>query len=207
MIHIACIDLSKESPALYEQLFAAASPERKRRCLRYRRFEDAFLCAASEALIRHAAASQSDVPPLLQTAADGKPYAANLPAFHFSLSHSGSWAVIAWGGSEVGIDVEKIVPGRNVHAIARRWFSPEECTHLDSASDSDAAFTTLWTARESILKYFGTGFSANSTLLSTLTPPEGLHLVHHRLEENYCLCLCSEEEDYSLQILQGTDLL
>ena len=207
MIHIACIDLSKESPALYERLLAAASPDRKQRCLRYRRFEDAFLCAASEALIRYAAANKSSAPLSLQTAEGGKPYAENLPGFHFSLSHSGCWAVIAWGSSEVGIDVEQIAPGRNVHAIARRWFSPEECAYLAAATDSDTAFATLWTARESILKYFGTGFSANSMLLSTLTPPNGLHLSHHHLAGNYCLCLCSEEEPHTLQILQGKDLL
>ena len=62
----------------------------------------------------------------------GKPYLVSEPGVHFSLSHSGDWAVCAIGDHPLGVDIEKCEPGRP--DIASRFFHRDEAvsyTHLD----------------------------------------------------------------------------
>ncbi|MCB2219346.1 MAG: 4'-phosphopantetheinyl transferase superfamily protein [Bacteroidetes bacterium] len=89
----------------------------------------------------------------------GKPYLKNQPNLHFNLSHSGEWVVLAVDETEVGIDIEKI---RKIdYNIAQRFFSNEEYSRLEALKGDDKRryFFTLWTLKESYLKFLGKGLT------------------------------------------------
>ena len=88
----------------------------------------------------------------------GKPVFANHPNFHFNLSHSGTLALCALSDCPVGADIEVIRP-RSTKLPAYVFKGAEYDRFLALGGDWDA-FYTLWTEKESILKYTGEGLKA-----------------------------------------------
>lgn len=87
----------------------------------------------------------------------GKPYLADCPDVCFSLSHSGSWSVLAAADVPVGVDLEYIREPRS--GLIGRVFHPDEAACLETVPEQAraAAFTELWTIKESVLKMTGDG--------------------------------------------------
>lgn len=78
----------------------------------------------------------------------GKPYLEGCP-WHFNISHSGSFMVVAISDREVGVDVQEI---RKISKkIARRY--------LNSESEDENLLTRLWAEHESRGKWSGRGVS------------------------------------------------
>jgi phosphopantetheinyl transferase len=88
-----------------------------------------------------------------------KPY---LPGerYHFSISHCGSFAAaIVSSRYRVGIDVEQTVPG--IERIREKFLSAKELAlafdDLDRSGHRLRQLTLLWSAKESIFKWYGLG--------------------------------------------------
>lgn len=98
---------------------------------------------------------------------DGAPSALSL-----SLSHSGDWLAVALATVPVGIDVELPRRPRDLHALARFTFSPEEVARLDGLDDAcyGAAFHRLWTLKEARGKRLGEGLLPGRSRLVTASP-------------------------------------
>ncbi|MFV3130323.1 4'-phosphopantetheinyl transferase family protein [Niveispirillum sp. KHB5.9] len=95
----------------------------------------------------------------------------------FNLSHSRSMVAVAVSAQgEVGVDIEPLVPARNVELdIADRWFSPEEVAQVGAEEDEDAKrarFMRIWNLKEAVIKATGRGLSQELTGF-TVTPPKG----------------------------------
>jgi 4'-phosphopantetheinyl transferase len=94
----------------------------------------------------------------------GKPVlAATGESLRFNLSHSGELALIAVArGLEIGVDVERIDPRRDVLALAPRALGPEEAAAVREApaGERSAAFHAAWTRREAVAKCLGVGLGA-----------------------------------------------
>jgi hypothetical protein len=120
---VFCADIAGVDDSVYERLLAAASATRRERAAGYRRREDAVRCVVAEALLRYACGGAL---PAVQADSMGKPRFPDRPELCFNLSHGGRWVVLAWSGTEVGIDVEPIRMDENRQALCRRFFSPEE---------------------------------------------------------------------------------
>ena len=90
----------------------------------------------------------------------GKPAFAACPEVHFSLSHSGEYAVCVMAPRETGCDVETVKPFRM--PVAERVFTEEELLWFSGEVEQgrgDEAFCRLWTLKESFLKATGKGFA------------------------------------------------
>jgi 4'-phosphopantetheinyl transferase len=88
----------------------------------------------------------------------GKPYFANEPSLHFSLSDCGGDVAVAFSESPVGFDLEKKDRLVNSNALAKRFFSPEEALKIEQAGgEGRGVFLEHWTAKEAMLKLAGTG--------------------------------------------------
>jgi 4'-phosphopantetheinyl transferase len=96
----------------------------------------------------------------IEIAAHGKPFVAG--PLRFNLSHAGELALCAVARREVGVDVERIRPGLDVLALARRFFPEAEARELDGmdAAARERFFFRLWTRREAYLKARGIGLAA-----------------------------------------------
>ncbi|MFJ3924763.1 4'-phosphopantetheinyl transferase family protein [Streptomyces sp. NPDC090022] len=81
-------------------------------------------------------------------------------AAHFSLSHSGDLAYLAFARVPVGVDVEA-VPGPDAVADVLTSLHPDESAELRALSDADrpAALARLWSRKEAYLKGTGTGLA------------------------------------------------
>jgi 4'-phosphopantetheinyl transferase len=77
----------------------------------------------------------------------------------FNLSHCGAVALLAVvpdGRREVGVDVERVVPGR-AERLVERFFRPDEADQLRAVAPADRATeaTRLWTRKEAYAKASG----------------------------------------------------
>lgn len=94
----------------------------------------------------------------------GKPRLAAEPArLAFNLSHSGDLALVAVARDrEVGVDVERVKPERDLVAVAERALAPGEAAAVRAAAEPERArlFYGLWTRHEARLKCLGVGLAA-----------------------------------------------
>jgi len=97
----------------------------------------------------------------------GKPRLAWEPErLAFNLSHSGALALVAVSrGREVGVDVERERPDRDLLALAERALAPEEAAAVRDApaEERSRAFHRLWTRHEARLKCLGVGLARQPT--------------------------------------------
>ncbi len=86
----------------------------------------------------------------------GKPYLPDAPDLHFSLSHSGDWAVCAVADVPVGVDLQQERPLRVSPA---RRFAPEERAVLAALPPEERSRRTfsLWACKEAYTKCTGLG--------------------------------------------------
>ena len=90
----------------------------------------------------------------------GKPYLKYHPNIHFSLSHSGDYAICSIGDRAMGNDIELIKPGHL--KVADRFFAQEELDWMRSKPDEEEItqrMFRIWTMKESFLKATGKGIS------------------------------------------------
>ncbi|MBN9624215.1 MAG: 4'-phosphopantetheinyl transferase superfamily protein [Actinobacteria bacterium] len=92
----------------------------------------------------------------------GKPALAGAP-ISFNLSHSGGLALVAVvaPGTEVGIDVERVRPRRDLARLAERWLPPEDAKAVAEAAGGkrEQLFYDAWTRHEARTKCTGAGLS------------------------------------------------
>lgn len=99
----------------------------------------------------------------LSVAEDGKPRLAVAPErLSFNLSHSGDLALVAIapGGVEVGVDLERLRPRRDLARLAERRLPPADAAAVAAASpgpEREAAFYAAWTRHEARVKCVGSG--------------------------------------------------
>lgn len=204
MTRVICADISKLESA-YPALYAAASAERRQRADRYRRKEDALRCLAAGALLQYALGTAE------YTAAKGpfgKPYIKGNNSFHYNLSHCGNWVAIAYGDTEVGIDVEEICMDTGKEDIARRYFTPDEQAYVFGAKElAPQRFFAVWTGKESYLKYLGTGLQKNLASFSIFSLEPEVQLYHRILPGGYSLSLCTTDDEPQFALLDSQRLL
>ena len=128
----------------------------------------------------------------------GKPYFSQARELHFSISHSGAYWACAVADYPVGLDLQ-VRRKKYSFRIAERFFHPDEKTYLLGNGD----FYAVWTAKESYVKYTGTGIGegfdrfavADETGMLNYVKIQGdcgPELRMTEIIENYCCCICAE---------------
>lgn len=128
----------------------------------------------------------------------GKPYLADYPRWHFSLSHSGQWAVCLLSEGPVGVDVEQLRPLRDP-LIASRCFTEEAFGQWQALPEPERrlAFFRQWTRLESALKRQGIGLAGLSSLNGE---PKGPFREYPL--EGYVLTACGDDLPETLTIME-----
>lgn len=200
-MRVVCADISAADDHVYRLLYEKASAQRKLRADRYLRQEDKLRCVTAAALLKKVLGADDD-----QIAQDefGKPYLIDRRAVHFNLSHSGQYVVLAWGGTEVGVDVQKHDPAAKVESIGMRFFTPDELQYIRG---DRLRFYEIWTKKESFLKYTGKGLRTGLNSFSVLAPEPGIRYFYRTLGMDYSLSLCTEEDACEVELLDVMQLL
>jgi 4'-phosphopantetheinyl transferase len=145
----------------------------------------------------------------------GKPFCNSLDDFHFNVSHSGSWIVCAVDRKPVGIDVEKI--STIDLDISKNFFSEEEHSDLLLSKDPWDYFFTLWSLKESYIKFIGKGLShplnsfsmklsSNSKISIEVENKilEDIYFKQYRLDEGYKMAVCSSHPNMPEHLVMYT---
>ncbi|WP_379155579.1 4'-phosphopantetheinyl transferase family protein [Paenibacillus sp. sgz5001063] len=218
MVRIFSVKIPKACTVNVQEVMNLLSEERRQRTLRFRRKEDRIRSVLAEALIRtllireHRLDNRS-----LRFAVNryGKPYLADLPDCQFNLSHAGDYVLCAIDQKPLGIDVEEIKPIDL--SIASRFFTPGENQEIQRMPEDRRLdhFYQLWTAKESYIKFKGTGLSMPLNSFSLHISAERIELVEQdgspvaqvecyfksfHLSANYKVTLCSESPHYPKEI-------
>lgn len=154
-----------QSRELPDHLWNALSSSEKDRANRFVRAGDRALFVLTRGALRYllSAATGASVHEIaFAEGAYGKPYLAGGSGPHFSVSHSGSFALIGLSARRpVGVDIELIRVTGDELDLARSFFSDAECRALEALDERTLclSFYKTWTAKEAVLKACGLGIS------------------------------------------------
>ncbi len=131
----------------------------------------------------------------------GKPYLRDYDNIHFSVSHSGSRAAVAFSDGPVGCDIEYV--HEYDEGVAALVFTSSEKLLLSFSADRNRDYTRLWTAKESFLKAIGCGFTMDPLSFS-VTLSDGMEVnqdlderrwkITFKEDDEYIIALCTEVE-------------
>ncbi|MCL2865887.1 MAG: 4'-phosphopantetheinyl transferase superfamily protein [Lachnospiraceae bacterium] len=211
-----CIYVSKIEPSLnqkrYHELLQMISKENRDKCSRFKFKEDALRTLYGELMVRHIIGQQfflrNEEIEILKGDA-GKPYVKNIPV-HFNISHSGDFVVCAFSEQEVGIDIEQI---KEIDLkIAYRFFSKSEYEDLFQQSIIHQLdyFFSLWTLKESYLKWIGSGMAIPLDSFCFKITDAGISLLDKNRKalpffkqiwmDGYKLAVCSMMDNFPDQV-------
>lgn len=204
LIHIYYCDMNNFEH-LFEECVSILPEKRRSKAEKLYNKNDAILSATAGLMMKKVLGITKD--DMLGYGEHGKPYLKNGP--FFSISHSRRYSVLAVSENEVGIDIE--MHETINEQIAKRCFTEEE---QEFAKKSTENFQRIWTSKEAVLKYLGTGFSYSPKNFSVL-PLSEEHEIFGEKIKLFCsdingavltLAFCGEEEFEFLEF-QPEDLI
>lgn len=203
MTRVLCFSLSQLDGEACNALYARASQSRRAKADAFRREVDKRRCLVGEALLRFSLGG-ADV--TLLTGEFGKPCLKDQPEVHFNISHSGSWVVLALSDRAVGIDIEQLRMDPGKEKLARRFFTETEQAWIFQDDNARGPrFFQIWTAKESFLKYLGTGLSKPLQSFDVLSMDFPRFFT--QTLEDCILTLCTEEDGFELEMVSWDMLL
>lgn len=146
----------------------------------------------------------------------GKPFFPNAN-FHFSLSHSGEYALCAVSDVPIGVDLQKIK--EKIPANTKKILSKEEEQYLQRCANAQKIelFYRLWARKESLIKWDGRGlrlplseisFVQNGALQEELLFEGKKVFFQEYLDvSGYAVCVCKENLDFPTKIEEMTEYI
>ena len=212
MTRLFVLDLTVLQDGSWRRILPDLPRQRQERALQCRREDDSIRIVGAGWLLQQAL-ERVGVPPQDRRFATnpwGKPILEDNTQIHFSLSHSGIWAVCAVSDGPVGVDVEQ---PRCSMAVARRHFCPDELQFLLQLppEEQSAALNRLWTAKEAFVKAMGRGLTVPlDSFFVRLTPNAAIleqnhtdlpYVLHEYELQTGHVCLCCTEDRPQLEFL------
>jgi len=200
-VHVWSHTIHYDDPFLREAPYLL-SHEESNRAQKYHFEKDKRVYESGHVFIRKVLSHYISIEPSkleLTPLVNQKPKLENAPFnIHFNISHSGNKILIAIGfSSDVGIDVEKVIPDFDMDGFAEANYHPNELAHFRSLGNNSETeyFYTIWTRKEAWLKLTGEGVNDklrdldfSGSKVQPVIPPHG----HHDLY----MTSWKESEDY-----------
>jgi len=131
----------------------------------------------------------------------------------FNISHSGKVAVCVFSKKNVGVDIEEQTEFSET--LTKRIYCREEIDLIEKQDVSaDRLYTKLWTIKESLMKYLGTGLTLDPRKITVdMNEPISAFTKEYDCSplrftcfesEGYALCVCSEYDNFSDEIMWFT---
>ncbi len=192
---------------LFAREYEKADSARRKKTDRFRFGKDKRLSLGADILLRKGLERLGVTEFTFGYGENGKPFLLGCKDVFFNISHSGVYAVCAFSDKPVGVDIEKKHDFED--ELIRYVYLQSEIDHImRSSSDKNAAFTDLWTIKESLMKYLGTGISLEPKSIcvsldeSITAQAEGFDCISLRFTQfhapaGYSLTVCSEYEEFA----------
>ena len=136
---------------------------------------DSLIRASVERYRRVRLEARDSSPLIIERTAKGKPYLKGQEGIGVSVTHSGAYCIIGVACCEIGIDLQSHDRLRNENAakareryikLSKRFFCPDEDAYVSLAPDT--RFFEVWCAKESYVKYTGSGIDDSFRTVSVL---------------------------------------
>lgn len=209
MTNVLMYNIADMTQEIYQCLYCGATATRKNKADRYLGMKDRYRCIVAGRLLSYAVQQNLGISEFqVETNQYGKPIIKDQPDFHFNLSHSGDWVVLAYGDKPVGVDVEQIKWDSGKENVMRRFFTPDEQEFVRGVDGQgiQERFFSIWTGKESYLKYMGVGLRKPLDSFSVLAQNTPNHFSFQP-EAGYFVSLWTEDGAYSVQILTMNTIL
>ena len=216
MITIYAVNISKPLPDVQFHSYLQKIPEDKQKRIQaFLRREDATRALIGQILLRIIIQDMLGIPGNVISFEQnkyGKPSLKNNEGFHFNLSHSGDWVVLAVDSRQIGIDVERIMD----IDVAKRFFSPREYNDLIArpAALRIEYFFDLWTLKESYIKAIGKGLSQPLDSFAMVFEKGKIRIIKDDSKEwffrqypiapGYKLSVCAASDNFPERIVNKT---
>jgi 4'-phosphopantetheinyl transferase len=165
------------------------SPDEELRAARFRFERDRLRWIRAHSALRLILASFAEIPPAqirFVVGPHGKPALADGNGVEFSLSHSGSWAMVAvTHGVPVGVDIERIREEVNMTVLLKRLGETD-------LPDTETGLYQVWTRREATSK------AAGGALFDA--PNSDFRVCHLEAPEGYSASLALIGRDPSVRL-------
>lgn len=186
----------------YQTAYRSVSTYRQRKVDSYRLCKDKHLSLGAGVLLEQGLHNLGITEYSLAYGEHGKPYLVDNESVFFSLSHSGTRAVCVFYEREIGVDIQKIKPVSD--KLIKKVTTQTEYDYLMSCGEEERKllFFRLWTAKESYLKYLGTGFSLSpkklevtfgKTITMTKDGNVASTVFDEQILDGYALTICYEK--------------
>ena len=142
--------------------------------------------------------------PAVGTTSLGKPYLIEYPQIHFNYSHCSGGILCGISRHAIGVDIEGFrLSGERL--VSRICHANEQRMVLE-AQDRDRTLAVIWTAKESYLKYLGTGIRSDLRQLDLSAALReqariGDACIHSFLEEEYAIGICCDSPSITIHRL------
>ena len=166
-----------------QRMLPLVSAQRREQALRYKHTFGRFCCLRSWLMLQELIGPFAD----WTYNEHGKPFIEGGP--YFSISHCKNGIAVAVNDEPIGIDIEHI--RKADESLIERTMSQEECQRLMANSQElrDRDFTRLWTQKEAVVKWQGTGIQSFEQLQTILSDLRDHEITSPRVEtfekENY----------------------
>jgi phosphopantetheinyl transferase len=181
------------------RLAQSVSDERRERILRYRQAGDRVRSLFGGLLVRYALRDAGCRNLRFCRNRYGKPYLMRNRAIRFSLSHAGRFVAVSVFSQDTGIDIEQNQAG--LEKFCGQFLSEGEKRWVRQIQNPlrESALLRAWTAKESYLKWKGTGlFEDPGNVEFDYRDPghprsvrEEVQMYSENLKEGYCLTVCA----------------
>ena len=137
------------------------------------------------------------------------------PAFpiHFNISHSRDLVLVAIGGKQLGVDLEKIDAAFDYTALLEEHFSDAERKFMAAAQDPRKTFYFIWTRKEALTKAWGTGLlenlkevSALETITRRANEKKSWNVKSFYADRQYPAAIAYTEDSVNFVFLDGNSL-
>ena len=195
-----------EDEALFCARYTGMPAERKKKIDFYRFGKDKRLSLGAGILLQTGLADCGLADAELVYNQNDKPLLRGRDDIFFNLSHSGTIAACAFSDRPVGVDVEE--RAHFEQEVVRRVYLPEEIARIAALeAPADPLYTDLWTIKESLMKYLGTGLTLDPKKIEVsfgdriTAKAEGydcsaLYFTAYATD-GYSLTVCSEYEKFT----------
>lgn len=175
-------NMTQCSASEIQRLLPLVSPQRREQALRFKHLSGQYACLKSYEMLSQLLAKKFDIPIgtelLFNTNEHGKPTLRDFPQLHFNISHCPHAIAVIVGNHPVGIDVERFVTPKP--SLLRYTMSDAEVYRIERARYPERTFARLWTRKEAVFKYLGTGIRDNlRTLLTDASPNIQIHTIQY----------------------------
>lgn len=173
-LSLRLLDIRQQQPQI-DSLLEHLSGDERAQSLRYRQTHDQLRFVYGRWALRFwlgQILGQAPGDVLLSPGPYGKPMLPDKGLPHFNLSHAGDYVLLGLHDTcTVGVDIEQTKMPAPLE-VMRGIFSLEEQRYCQHGQDGDK-FYALWTAKEAILKAWGTGFTEQAPTIAVID--ENLH--------------------------------